>query len=220
MHRHRHWKPSPVRDTYKFVEIKDAVRKGDWVVLRDSDILNKNTRTKGQYEAALKDILLEKDILAWYESPIFEIPSARRGTAYRDTYPPDFVTTLFVGGKQVIIELHNADSAYFERMGMFREAFGDRFYYILIKSNLEKPESAHTMMGVEVGGKKCVDEFWHLPRIHESGKGNYNKNDRERWQDLIRRLLNDFISNRANVVECEGGEFDKAAALINVKRAA
>ncbi|MHB1829863.1 MAG: hypothetical protein ACYCO0_00535 [Candidatus Micrarchaeaceae archaeon] len=220
MHRHRHWKPSPVRDTFKFVEIKDAIGKGDCVILRDAAILNGNTRTKGQYESALKQILLERDILAWYEPVIFKIPSARGGTSYRDTYPPDFFTTFFVDGKQVIIELHNADTAYFERMGRFRETYGDRFYYILIKSNLENSEKAYVQMGAGVGGKKDVDEFWHLPRIHETNRGNYNKNDCGRWQALVGELLSEFVARRADGREDKKVDFEKVAALINVKRAA
>ena len=100
-HRHRQ-RSSPDGDVPKFYNsgLKDAVGKGDIILLRDAARLRENTRTKGQYESALKEILLEKNLMAWYEAVPLKIPSANGGVFRGDTYPPDFFTAIFVNGKQ------------------------------------------------------------------------------------------------------------------------
>ena len=226
-HRHRQ-RSSPDGDVPKFYKsgLKDAVGKGDIILLRDAARLRENTRTKGQYESALKEILLEKNLMAWYEAVPLKIPSANGGVFRGDTYPPDFFTAIFVNGKQVIIELHNADNAYLKRMGRLRETYGDKFYYILIKSNLKDHRLEGIQISGETGGKMDVDEFWHMPRIYAAGRDKYNRNDCDRWKALVKERLEELVMHRADknvdteeALRLVGIYIEKRVALINVRRA-
>lgn len=189
----------------------EVVHSGDPVVLRNRHILTDNTVTSGQYEQAMKELLLELNLLVWYEGVTLglNLPTASK----EDNYPPDFITPLFVNGKQVIIELHNADKQYFSRVGKVRQLYGDRFYYILVKSNLDNPEAARMAVG-KTNEHTEVDEFWQMPRITEFKRGVYSEYDKKVWKDLMYAWLKEFIEERADRVD----NWEDAAALVNVRR--
>lgn len=191
----------------------------DLVLLRDSKVLTRKTEVKGIYETAMKDLLLKKDLLVFYEPVKFRIPrSESSNIQFNDDYPPDFLTTLFVNGRQVLIELHISDPNYLERIGRFREIWGDRFYYILVKSNLI--DKRYTGVEVEGDGEgelgKYVNEFWRMPKIRETRPGQFSKKDMAAWKKTMDRELDRLINSRASEIP----SWERAAALINVRRLA
>ncbi len=186
----------------------EIVHKGDPILLKDRSILRSETVVHGQYEKAFKGLLLELNLTVWYEGITFEINKT-------DKYPPDFVTNLFVGGKQVIIELHHANQQYLARMGRFRELYGDRFYYILVKSCPEGIMGTSVEVGKNGSHGEQVDEFWIMPSVRESGRNGYSDGGEQVWKDKMRRELGRFIDERAD--KCE--DCDAAMARIDVRRA-
>lgn len=192
------------------------IHKGDMVILRDKDILRSNTETKGQYEKAMKELLIELNLLAWYEAIHFEVPkTGQTKSNVTDMYPPDFITNLFVGGKQVIIELHGADQQYFARIGRWRQQHGDRFYYILVKSCLDNASEVAVQVGKTGEHGEQVDEYWTMPKIREMRRGTFSKTGTQAWKERMREELGKFIEERTD--KCE--DWEAAAALINVRRA-
>ncbi|MCL4364825.1 hypothetical protein M1590_00665 [Candidatus Marsarchaeota archaeon] len=183
----------------------------DIIVLRESDRLKKGTKVQGQYEKALKDVLLEMGSLmelCWYQPVKLDLGGG-------DIYPPDFALPYLVNGKQVIVELHNADSNYFERMGRLRQKHGDRLYYILVKSYLPSAEGAHIEIGRTGEHGNCVDECWHMPRIYTPTKNTIDERGYEYWKTVIKAQLEDFILNRADKVN----DWESAAVFLNIRRA-
>jgi hypothetical protein len=179
---HRHVK-SVVRNDTKIVH------QGDNIVLSDGKILNQTTKIKGQYEAAMKDVFLSLGILPRYEALKFEIKN-------NDLWPPDFITSLFVNGKQVIFEPHSRiDEHYLARMEIFKEKWPN-FYLILIKSKLDNPDMSHIDKNVSGPHGKYIDELWNLPYIHTS-KTEY-QSDSKIWKEKFVELLEDLVKNRAD----------------------
>ncbi len=194
----------------------DVVHRGSEVILRDSTLLKDSTITQGQYERAMKELLIEMGLIVFYEPVKFEIEKSNKPKAKGiDTYPPDFVTTMFVDKKQVIIELHGADTEYFKRMGRFRETHGDRFYYILVKSDVINPENVGIEKGKESEHGAYVDECWNMPRIRQVGADRYDEGEQRLWKEKMRSALIEFINQRTD--KCV--DWEAAAALIHVKRA-
>lgn len=148
----------------------------------------------------------------------------------RHTYPPDIVTPFFVNGKQVLIELHAEDDFSIARAGSFRDLHGDRFYYILVTGYEISPRNHYVEVGMYGRHPDKVDELWRMPKIRMGKGGVPNQSDVALWKRHMREALKDFINNRADDVEVKVGddgrsridisieEFDKKAALINVKR--
>ena len=194
----------------------DVVRDGDPIILRNKDILTKDTRTQGQYELAGKEVLLELRMLAWYEGIKFEIPRSEKSKKKElDVYPVDLVTNLFVRGKQVIIEFHGADGTYLNRMSRWREAHGDRFYYILIKSCLENASEASVEMNPGGRHGDHVNELWTMQWIRKRMKGGaYDSIEFSVWKERMRAELIKFMRERAD--NCD--DWEVTAALINVRR--
>ncbi len=195
------------RNGGNYCALNEVVHRGDTVTLRDKDILRGTTKTQGQYEHAMKELLLELKLLVWYEGIKFEISKT-------DTYPPDFVTSLFVGGKQVIIELHGADDHYFQRMGRWRQLHGNRFYYILVKSCLDDVSETSIEVGKNGSHGEHVDEFWTMPRIWKRGRNTYNEKEIELWKTKMKKALIGLIEERAD--RCD--DWEAVAALKNIKR--
>ncbi len=210
----------------------DIVRKGEAVVLRNRHLLTGKTEVSGQYEHASKSLLLEMGIApVWYEAITFDITLKAVGGGVRHTYPPDIVTPFFVDGKQVIIELHAENDTSIARGGSFRALHGDRFYYILVSGCIYGPKGFSLEVRDRRSHPDAVDELWRMPKIRTGKGGGYNQYDINLWKQYMRTALIDFLLHRADDdagtknlgdktprIKVDLNEFDRKAALINVKR--
>ncbi len=196
--------------------------------LERSPVMTSSTETKGQYEAALKEVILELDIEAKYEALRLEIPRVSAGEEnwvrrrvkkkrlQPDVYPPDFIaTSLLVGGKQVIFEPHSGvNHDYLERMSRLREIRGNLFYFIVIKSDLD--DASHAFVQLDVKGEhgKYVDELWHMPKIRLESKRAYNQEDYGQWKRMIKAELQELMQKRADGAIKER----RAEAMVRARR--
>ncbi|MDE1767876.1 MAG: hypothetical protein KGH64_03455 [Candidatus Micrarchaeota archaeon] len=190
----------------------------DVIILRDIHLVTRDTEVKSAYERAFKELHLELGFLSsWYEPLFFRIPPDKRKRidekTATDHYPPDFVTKFFIDGKQVIIELHNGDSNYLERMGRFRKTFGSRFYYILVRS---PASGGKNEAYIKRAAKKHVDECWTMPRVYY-GRGRENPRRYKEWKGQMRTKLKELEARSDKIRDMHDWEY--AAGLINVKRA-
>ncbi|MFP3215553.1 MAG: hypothetical protein RXR32_03345 [Candidatus Micrarchaeota archaeon] len=141
------------------------------------------------FEKFIRDALISEGIPAIYEPIPF--PIHMDGKENTRAYLPDFVTSIFVNGKPVVLEVHafveieialrekderkkKADlkkAEYFvEKIGEFRKSYGT---YVVIISSM--PESTvNKMLGLKI--RDFVDEYWFLEYNRDpDGDGNHYK---------------------------------------------
>jgi hypothetical protein len=159
--------------------VRLGARVSDFPSLRP---LSTETQTKSQYEEMIKKLLIERNILSYYELVTFPV-SKNRG------YFPDFITNMFVDGRQVIIEPHgNCNPKWLDKMKAFKEEYGNIFYVIVI-SQIEEKELASRL---NANIKPYMDEYWHIPHLN----GN-PKNDRV-VKSILESKMSEFIRRRSD----------------------
>ncbi len=195
----------------------DVVRPQHRPDIAEEKLLRKDTDVKSQYEQALKEVMLEMEITAYYEPLTFKLKG-------NDIYPPDFITTLTVGGRQVVFETHNLHSdkedndrlklrgdRYKLRMSNFRKNFGQFFYFVIIESNDGvtnfpstelKPVSIVPFREPKGITAKYADEHWHMPRV-KTEEGKVDREDYLEWKRDIKILLTKFIERRVDKTDGE-----------------
>ena len=132
-----------------------------------------------------------------------------------NVWDPDFFINLFVGGKQVVIETHNlyytgengryrnridakkTIENYLKRMGETLASHGEHAYLVLVDSHILDGTQPHVELDIRRGGKKCVDEHWHMPRISFSGDV-IDHQSYEQWKRWFGTFLSDLVENRAD----------------------
>ncbi len=139
--------------------------------------LSIDTKVKTDYEKMFKSLFLELDIRVYYEP--FSL-LVRKSEHREITFTPDFVTDLWVGGRNVLIEPHSMRYALqssvikdLKKLRSFREAFGDIFYLVVASDLAGDPEDA-------------MDEYWETPREKRGGRAR--ENIREKLRGLLLRV--------------------------------
>ena len=95
--------------------------------------LTKETKTKNNREELLKEVLLDNRITSWYEPHSFITYNLRNSDGKEREYPPDFITSVFRNGKQIMFEWHSSislASSYFKKVKNVAQTYG--FYVVFI----------------------------------------------------------------------------------------
>ena len=119
--------------------------------------IDKNTKTQNNREELLKGMLLKKNITSWYEPCHFRIAHSEK------SYLPDFVTSIFIGGRQVLIEWHtNKDTKYCRKLEAIKDYYN---FYIVLAYQVNENEYSKIRGGMGYGNNKgkMVDELWAIP---------------------------------------------------------
>jgi len=145
---------------------------------------------KSHFEKFVRDVLVSEGIQAIYEPIPF--PIRMNGEEKPRVYLPDFVTSVFLNGKPVVLEVHSfveialamkeknkykkklkwekaveKEVYYVEKINEFRESYGT---YVIIISSMPKS----VIEGV-LDLKIPVDEYWFLKYHKNPRKGNHYK---------------------------------------------
>jgi len=169
--------------------------------LNERRLLKPGTKVKGQYESALKELLEELGIGAYYEACRFDIKNGA-------PYDPDFITSLIIGGRRVVLETHHVNPHYKRQAAKFMENFGELYYFILIDRNFMVVEGfsdinpTFRLKPKNSGAERLyAHEHWHLPKIRLSAIGSNYDPDQESlrsWKKETRKLLVRLIAEKVD----------------------
>ncbi|MGC9129313.1 MAG: hypothetical protein ACP5GB_00290 [Candidatus Micrarchaeia archaeon] len=138
--------------------------------------LKSETSVKTKYEELFKQALIDANIPAFYEVASFPVEEVKNGRSYL----PDFITALFIKGKEVVIEPHASpliDIRYLEKIDGFRKNFN--FYLVLVSDT--QMEELNSRIGVEI--LNFVDAFWFV----EEENLSYRWEEKEK--EVVSKLL-------------------------------
>ncbi|MGC8710450.1 MAG: hypothetical protein ACP5RF_02475 [Candidatus Micrarchaeia archaeon] len=121
--------------------------------------ISEGKRVHTGYESIFKEALLSESVPAFYELIAFPLHTGSVSKKDEKFYVPDFITGLFINGKEVIIEPHFSmliNLNYMKKLKAVREEFN---FYIIFAS--DKPEEEiNTGKGLCIRG--FVDDFWYI----------------------------------------------------------
>ena len=141
--------------------------------VKDLEKKKEDLKLKSYFEKFVRDVLVKEEIPAIYEPMPFPV----NGEEKNEFYLPDFITSIFVNGKPVVLEPHSFVEieiamkekderekkfklekaiCYIERIGKFRKSYGT--YVIIISSMPER--IVEEMLGLKI--HEFVDEYWFL----------------------------------------------------------
>ena len=187
----------------------DVTHPGGQVFLDRNRRLTKNTRLASVYEGAMCEVFIrelrhERGVGLFYELP-FEVPAFNGAHEGPVTLIPDFTTTLTVGGRNVVFEVHpKANVAYKIRLKQLKESHGNSCYFVLVTPHKQignGPEVQLDFEGESVPG--YVDERWRMPKIRveqndSDWKSSMSKKDYKRWADMFTVVLAEFVGQRVD----------------------
>ncbi len=163
---------SPVFRTYGESKVVGACK---------DKILRANTKVANSSEQIMKDSLLLSGITAYYE------PHTFIASNLFNAYLPDFVTSMTIDGKPVIIERHGKCSeGELKKFNDMRKLYG--FYMVVISS---KP--------AQMDVHRYVDEYWFIENgsVHGKGEKKEQMEIDEFVEDIfMRSKLNSELLNR------------------------
>ncbi len=187
----------------------DVTHPGGPVFLDRNKRLTRVTKVASVYEGAMRDVFIrelrsEQGIGLFYELP-FEVPAFNGVHEGPVTLIPDFTTTLTVGGRNVVFEVHpKANVAYKIRLQRLKESHGNSCYFILVTPHKQignGPEVQLDFEGESVPG--YVDERWRMPKIRvkqndPDWKSSMSKKDYKRWDGMFTVVLAEFVEHRVD----------------------
>ena len=146
--------------------------------------LKQSLEIKNPRENAVKIALLDLGIPTYYE--YMRYPSSNKKAYY-----PDFITSIFLNGRQVILEPHSTvnDTEYMKKLSEFINTYD--FYLVLISNRSHRKLIEH-----DLDPEKFIDEYWFI---------NNFSND-EQWvkqnSRKIKKRLKELLRNpKAEVVK-------------------
>ncbi|MCL5405053.1 MAG: hypothetical protein M1125_04445 [Candidatus Marsarchaeota archaeon] len=138
--------------------------------------LNASLETKNPREDSVKYALLALGIATYYEYARYPLSNGR-------AYYPDFITSIGVNGRQVVLEPHSTIRIdYMEKLKEFVDKYN--FYLILISN---KPYSALAIDDSDAA--KLIDEYWFINgfKNDEDHVKENSEKIRKRLSKLLRR---------------------------------
>ncbi len=139
------------------------------------DILRRGTKTVNPSEEIVKGALLSNNIMSYYE------PYAFIASNLVKAYLPDFVTSMVIDGRPVVIERHgNCSETRMEKEKYrdMRKIYG--FYMVLISS---VPKDKNNIKDID----KCVDEYLFVKNGASLGKEIAH--ERQQIEAIIENLM-------------------------------
>ncbi len=136
--------------------------------------LNPSLETKNPREDSVKNALLNLGIPTYYEYARYPLSNGK-------AYYPDFITSIQVNGRQVVLEPHATISLdYMEKLKEFIEKYN--FYVILISNRSYRKLVEH-----DSDPLNFVDEYWYINRFKNSEE--YKKENSEKVKKMLKKLL-------------------------------
>lgn len=169
------------------------------IYLTEDRRLNEKTKVKGQYESALKHILLEDPNLKAYYEP-FQLPLSEAGAHTI----PDFVIDIG-SARKVILDVHcSSDMPWTARLRRVRENYGNIFHVVAIDRS-HNASNQGVMKHIE-GKCDFADEQWVLPYLRvaeaqvpwlpkslEMDVKSINQEDLSQWKRKVLQLLGNLF---------------------------
>jgi predicted nuclease of restriction endonuclease-like RecB superfamily len=144
------------------------------IEMNNGKLLRNSVETKNPREDSVKFALMNLGIPSYYELMQFPLSNGK-------AYYPDFITSIFFNGRQVILEPHGSvDYSYMKKLNEFIVEY--HFYVVLI-SNKPPPK----LKAAGANPEDFIDEYWFI-------KGFYNteneiKYNTKKVEKNIKKLL-------------------------------
>jgi hypothetical protein len=137
--------------------------------------LNQSLELKNPREDAVKIALLDLGIPAYYEYTRYPLSNGR-------AYYPDFMTSIFLNGRQVILEPHSTvnDTGYLKKLSEFINTYD--FYLVLISNRSHRKLIEH---GADP--EKFIDKYWFINNF--SNSEDAVKQNSEKIKKKLKNLL-------------------------------
>lgn len=147
--------------------------------------LNQSLELKNPREDSVKIALLDLGIPAYYEYMRYPLSNGK-------VYYPDFITSIYFDGRQVVLEPHStvSDKGYLKKLNEFINRYN--FYLILI-SNRSHRKLAEQNSDPE----KFIDEYWFINNFlntKDSIKQN-SENVKKKLKKLLRNPETEIIKS-------------------------
>ncbi|OJT94270.1 hypothetical protein Micr_00277 [Candidatus Micrarchaeum sp.] len=130
---------------------------------------------KNPREDAVKIALLDLGIPAYYEYMRYPLSNGR-------AYYPDFMTSIFLNGRQVILEPHSTvnDTGYLKKLSEFINTYD--FYLVLISNRSHRKLIEHGS-----DPEEFVDKYWFINNFYNDE--SFVKQNSEKVKKKLKNLL-------------------------------
>ena len=137
--------------------------------------LNQSLELKNPREDAVKIALLDLGIPAYYEYMRYPLSNGR-------AYYPDFMTSIFLNGRQVILEPHSTvnDTGYLKKLSEFINTYD--FYLVLISNRSHRKLIEHGS-----DPEEFVDKYWFINNFYNDE--SFVKQNSEKVKKKLKNLL-------------------------------
>lgn len=153
--------------------------------------LSEGTEVKSDYERAFKECLIDRGVRTGYEPVMLTIDTKPDKWGL---YLPDFITSITVADKQVVLEPHPMLWMCSTRTKMdvlkfkaFKQRYGDTFFFV-VASDLSAPE---LQCKAGLCTSEFSDEYWMIPHLY------YGPNSFKRLKESVSTHLDELIRKQA-----------------------
>ncbi|MEM0154592.1 MAG: hypothetical protein QW814_02035 [Methanothrix sp.] len=155
------------------------------VEIGNKKYLNQSLELKNPREDSVKIALLDLGIPAYYEYMRYPLSNGK-------VYYPDFITSIYLNGRQVVLEPHSTvnDIGYLKKLNEFINRYN--FYLILISNR-----SYRKLVDHGSDPEKFIDEYWFINNFfnrEDSVKQNSEK-VKKKLKKLLRNPEAEVIKN-------------------------